>query len=846
MLKTFDALRALALSHRQGLLRPLRAGVTLGAAALAAGSLLLGSPRPATGAEAPVEDGSAAVFGHSTYSSPIAISNDNRLVWVVNPRDDTVSVIRTDNNTLLKTIGVGDEPRSIALDPNNSFAFVANAAGSSVTVIKITNATFGNFTAAVEKSFKTGAEPWNIVSSPDGKRVFVANSGQDTITVINAVNRTILGQIDLRNSLCNDPIRGRHFQPRGLAVTANNAQLFVTRFLSFTRTGGEQGQDGGKEGAVCRLNINTSAASIAGYVPAQLIRLTPRVTGFKVDSSGDGVVDNTTAFPNQLQSIVLRGNRGFLPNIAASPKGPLKFNVDTQAFLNRIAGVGTSLQTDQGALNLHLGAREPEAGKKKLFFANPWAIAFTTQSGPGKAYVVSAGSDLLVKLNVNGSDGVAFTVDSDTTRYIDLNDPANPATSGANAGKNPLGIAINSAGTRAYTENFVSGNVSILNLNTDSVIKVVQTATRPTAGSQGEKILVGAEMFFSSRGHFVRPAGTTVSTDERLSADGWQNCASCHFDGWTDGVIWQFNSGPRKSVNLAGSFNPLNRNQQKLLNYSAIFDEVEDFEANIRNVSGPGNVATPLPCKNPPPDTSAFDPNHGLLIGDNGDVDFAPCVINALAKANTGRQQLFVNPVGPTTQVKALEALRLWVQFAVRVPNGPLNSAEITGGVPISDINKGRTLFGQQCAFCHAGGLWSRSVKDFTSPPPLNQIACEVNLLAAAPPGSFCTKAPVFGNPVSVQYLDRFLEDVGSFNLGVAGEGNPIGSNIGAIEKATQALVNGVATPPPNKLLDALGLDYNQDGRGIGYNVQSLLGIFMVPPYMHNGACETISCVVAI
>ena len=49
---------------------------------------------------------------------------------------------------------------------------------------------------------------------------------------------------------------------------------------------------------------------------------------------------------------------------------------------------------------------------------------------------------------------------------------------------------------------------------------------------------VGAEMFFSGRGHFAGPPGLTVSTDERLSQDGWQNCASCHFKGLTDGVVW--------------------------------------------------------------------------------------------------------------------------------------------------------------------------------------------------------------------------------------------------------------------------------------------------------------------
>jgi cytochrome c peroxidase len=99
----------------------------------------------------------------------------------------------------------------------------------------------------------------------------------------------------------------------------------------------------------------------------------------------------------------------------------------------------------------------------------------------------------------------------------------------------------------------------------------------------------------------------------------------------------------------------------------------------------------------------------------------------------------------------------------------------------------------------------------------------------------------VLGNPVALQYLDRFLEDVGSFNLGVRGGDHPIGNNVGAVEKAAPVVVAGVSQPPQ----DALGIDYNADGKGVGFAVPSLLGIHAVPPYMHNGACETLACVVS-
>ncbi len=768
----------------------------------------------------------AASWGRPTYSSPIAISRNDRLIWAVNPADDSVSVIRPDNNTRLAKIAVGDEPQSIALTPDGLYAYVANAAAGTVTVIKINDPAWGTFSAVVDTTvgnngnLTTGAEPWNIVCSPDGLRVFVANSGQDTITVIDATTRTIIGHIDLRNSIANDPDRARHFQPRGLGVTADNTKLYVTRFLSFTKAGGRQGDDTGKEGLVAVLGINTSSSSISDYSVARVVALAPQITGFKFPGLANPPAPDTLAFPNQLQSIVIRGDQAYLPNVAASPTGPLRFNLDTHAFVSVIDGVTGVTPVDAGTnkfLNLHLGARTPEAGKRRVFFANPWDIAFTSQSGAGSAYVISAASDVLVKLDIAADGRLGFTASNTTTRYIDLNDPTNLGTSGANAGKNPQGIAITSDGGLAYVANFVSRNVSVVNLTNDTVIAVVSTSDLPAPGSAGETNLVGAEMFFSSRGNFDSIPGTN-SLRDRLSSEGWQGCASCHFKGLTDGVIWQFNAGPRKSVPLNATFNPHNRTQQRLLNYSAIFDEVEDFEANIRNVSGPGPLAG-----------GVLDPNHGLLIGDSGDLNVAPSVVNAFAKPNANRPQVTVTLPGSTNKVPALTALREWVRNAVRTPHAPLAGF---GGynAALSDLAQGRNLFLQAgCAKCHGGLNWTISVKDFTSPPATNEF------FITERSGAFA------GNPVGAQYLNRFLRDVGSFNLGVPGQGNLLGyNNIGADEKAAPTVVTNTLVLGQ----DALGRDYNGDGRGIGFNVPSLLGLNNLPPYMHNGAAESLAAVV--
>jgi cytochrome c peroxidase len=166
----------------------------------------------------------------------------------------------------------------------------------------------------------------------------------------------------------------------------------------------------------------------------------------------------------------------------------------------------------------------------------------------------------------------------------------------------------------------------------------------------------------------------------------------------------------------------------------------------------------------------------------------------------------------------------------VRTPQGQFQRKGVGNRLSTKNVTRGRDLFAQGgCTACHVGGKWTLSTKGFASPPAGTEIFTETS-----PP-------PTFGAPVGVQYLNGLLRDIGSFNLGVLGGQNQLAPNVGALEKATAVVsATGVSGVPG----DALGIDYNGDGKGIGYNVPSLLGIEHLPPYYHNGACQSLECVV--
>ena len=687
---------------------------------------------PGTQAAVP-ETGGGTIAKNPSSSGPIAISDDDALLVVVNNLDDSITVINVagDANTKVAEIEVGDEPRTVAITADKRFAYVANQGSATVSVIDLT---------ANQKTqdIPVGVEPYGVALTPNGTRAYVANSASNTVSVIDTASNTVVATIAIPG-----------IQPRGIAITNNEGGqgqqfVYVTQFLSQPTPSGSPGQDQGSEGKVFVLST-TDDNQIQG-----VITLSAHETGFAANRTafGGAETEPTFAYPNQLQAIVLKNGRGYLPNVAASPEGPVRFNVDTQAFLS-VFDVAAKTELSGGTINLHEAVKN-QTFTPKLFVANPWAIAFKHGSNDG--YVASAASDVLVKVTLD-DNGVPSVVtvpaDGDTTRVALID-----------VGKNPRGVVVNNADTRAYVMNYISKDVSVIDLTAspETSIASIQSVDLPAAGSDGEKFLLGNQLFNSSRGEFDEGVA------ERMSNEGWQACSSCHPDGLSDGVVWAFASGPRKSIPLNGMFSPNNpTGDQRVLNYSGIFDELEDFELNIRGVSGGQGLIVVEGTTDQDPNVKSFDP------------------------PNAARTQLHVNGI------PAWDAIVAWTQSRIASPVSPYRGVDPNSELGIQ-IALGRELFTQaNCQACHGGAKWSTSQVDFARISPFPE-----------------TITPGVDPEPPVGQLARFLRQVGTFD-----PANPI-------ERTAN----------------------NQQALGqLGFNPPSLLSIHAFPPYLHNGSCLTLECV---
>lgn len=624
----------------------------------------------------PTPDGTptaATRFAGPTSSQPLALTADSDFLVVANTDSNSITFfdLRNDRNRKLAEVPVQLEPSSVAFMPDGSKVYVANQFSGTVTVMR-TNLANGAIGRPLHLA--VGKEPAALVLTPNGRKLYVANSRSNSISVIDTATDTV-----------TKTIFGVGPEPRGLAVSNNgdasdsDETLYVTQFLSLTLAGKVDGADDAKAGHVTL--VSTGSDSVVGQVAVNPIA----DTGFKAlgdalarIAPGDpGNPANfsfvTGAYPNQLANVAIKGGFAYLPNTGASPNGPVRFDVNTHSLL-AVIDRGTRLDAGR-TVNLHR-AVAAQANPDRLFVTQPWAIAFKNLADEG--YVVSAAGDHLVKIAVDPVTGAAAVQGNplDPTRILQIK-----------VGKNPRGIVINAADTRAYVLNYISRSVSVIDLGSvpERLLANLPSSRLPTPGTLADKIHIGKELYNSAIGEFDPPPGSTMPITGRLSNQGWGSCAACHTPaGLSDNVVWIFGSGPRRTMPQHADFDPsvADRSRIRALNWSAERDEQEDFELNIRAVSG----------------------GMGLIVGADG-ITPDPAVVNLTPQASAGLNQLKVRGVD------AWDAIKAFVQFGIRAPLSPVSATE-------PDTVAGRALFiAANCQQCHGGPQWTSGRVRYTPPP---------------------------------------------------------------------------------------------------------------------------------
>jgi uncharacterized protein (TIGR03437 family) len=631
-------------------------------------------------------------FSGPINSQPLALSADNSLLAVANPDNNSISLFDTVHNAKLAEILVGKEPNSVALSPDGSTAYVANTVSGTVSVLRINSA--NTYYATLLATIPVGTEPYALALTPGGSKLYVANARSNSVSVIDtSVNQVI------------KTISNVGFEPRGIAITNGGGAdtqetVYVTQFLSLPVAGKFDGADDAKAGHVTVISAATDTAT------ADIVLNPIPDTGFK--AAGDALKHiappaspqpadfkfTTGAYPNQLNQIAIRGRFAFVPNTGASPNGPVRFNVNTHSLLSVIDL--TAKQDAIQTINMHLAVQN-QTNPAKRFITQPWAMAFKHQADEG--YVVSAASNIVVKVKIDPSTGAPTvqTDPTDTTRVLEIP-----------TGKNPRGIVVNSSDTTAYVMNYVSRDVTVINLTgtVEAVTATMQSSTLPTSGTPDDRVQVGKELYFTSVGVFdpATPGGAPITG--RMSNNGWGACSACHPFGVSDNVVWIFATGPRRTVPQHADFAPGDPTTQKALNWSAIFDEEEDFEANIRGVSGGLGLIVLADGVTQDPNVAAFTPASG------------------------GRTQLKVRGVG------AWDALKAFISIGIRAPISPASKTD-------PDVVAGRALFTQaNCQNCHGTSQWTTSRVRATPPPDASLISGAQLIAELKDVGTFDATAP--------------------------------------------------------------------------------------------------------
>jgi YVTN family beta-propeller protein len=722
------------------------------------------------------------ILQRASHSSTIALSDDGAHVAMVNPEDGSLSIFETSDNARTAKVPTGGSPSSVVLAADNATAYVANRADG--TVVRVTGIDGG--TPAVDATVAVGAEPAGLALSPTGKLLFVAELAESRVSVIDTGSMTVV------QSFAVD-------RPRALMVTNNldtsddDETLIVAHYYGTPAPGGEA-LDDGRTGHV-------ELRPLASLATTQDVALAPIDSGFPAG----GVATNATvhASANQLGALAVANSRLYITSVAASPQGPARFdnNLYPVVYVADLASA-TEARDASGTTNL----------ARKIYDAIPSPSATSPRFIPGElsgidfvpgsavAYVTGRAGDVMVRVTY----GADVQIGSTQNKEIDL---AGNTTIGQCQA--PTGLAVGANG-RAYVNCWITRKLGIVDLGAQQLIATTESAPLPTAAADAS-VQRGRRFYFTGRGRWSANVANGAKGGE-----GWSSCGSCHPDGLTDNITWQFNAGPRQTTSQDGTFSHgAGTQKQRMLNWTAINDEHHDFENNTRNVSGGLGAIT----------TAA-------QLTDCGQLDKETQVsLTGIGGLQRPLKEIADDPTVATCGHKDWDDVEAYVKtiqpvHALRAPD-------------TAQVARGRQLFVDgACAKCHGGSGWTVSRRYYTPSSATNtSLASSQFQIPPFFPSTWSYDAG--GTP-------RMLTS-GQPAIASSDATGPAEPNVIGIGEAACVLRNvgtfGVPTDPNAtnalELRPSAGSFVRAEGRA-GYNVPSLYGLALGAPYLHHGQSPTL------
>ncbi len=388
--------------------------------------------------------------------------------------------------------------------------------------------------------------------------------------------------------------------PRGIAVTGDSSTAFVTRFKS---------QNSG--GQLYKVNLSTLAP--------------PTTIALPVDRTTVDNEDAARGVPNYLSQVVISpdGVRAVLPSKKDNIVGGM-FNDGTELrHDSTVRSVLNQVQlSDDSVLT---GAQ----------------IDFDDRSPARAAAFTPLGNYIFVALMENNAVAIVDAYSGAVKGQI------------SDTGITPDGLYLDARRSKLFTNSFLGRSVSAHDVSgiLRSSVSVAKLAGRvQTVQNEPltQNVLAGKKIFYNA-------------ADVRMSRDNYMSCASCHADGGEDGMVWDFTQrgeGLRRTISLEGR----RGTGHGKLHWSANFDEVQDFENDIR----------------------AFFGGTGFMTDD----DFAAT-----------RDPLGVDKKeGLSTELDRLS------DYLTSLNKFPKSAALNAQGCPTANAIAGRAVFQKEnCASCHSG-----------------------------------------------------------------------------------------------------------------------------------------------